>query len=110
MTYLIAGWAGTGLRGRRVECSNKELANFNPPNGQTCGQYLQRYLQSGAPGALYNPDATSQCQYCPLSNADQFLAGSNIYPSQRWRNFGIGFAYIIFNVSWKFHFYASITG
>ncbi|ETI20753.1 hypothetical protein G647_07095 [Cladophialophora carrionii CBS 160.54] len=98
MTYLVAGWASTGLRGRRVQCADNELANFDPPSGQTCGAYLARYLQGGAPGQLYNPAATSQCQYCPLTSADQFLAGSNIYASDRWRNFGIGFAYIIFNI------------
>ena len=99
MTYLVAGWASTGLQGRLVHCAQNELANFNPPSGQTCGEYLSRYLQGGAPGQLYNPNATSQCEYCPLSSADQFLAATNIYASQRWRNFGIGFAYIFFNVS-----------
>ena len=99
MTYLIAGWAATGISGRTVRCADNELANFDPPSGQTCGEYLSRYLQAGAPGQLYNPDATSQCRYCPLTSADQFLAGSNIYESEKWRNFGIGFAYIFFNVS-----------
>ncbi len=99
MTYLISGWASTGLQGRQVHCAANELARFDPPSGQTCGEYLSRYLQGGAPGQLYNPRATSQCEYCPLTSADQFLAASNIYASERWRNFGIGFAYIIFNVS-----------
>ncbi|KIW81857.1 hypothetical protein Z517_04883 [Fonsecaea pedrosoi CBS 271.37] len=98
MTYLISGWAGTGLRGRLVHCAQNELAKFDPPSGQTCAQYLAAYLDRGAPGQLYNPDATSQCQYCPLTSADQFLAASKIYPSDRWRNFGIGFSYIVFNI------------
>jgi ABC-type multidrug transport system permease subunit len=99
MTYLVSGWAATGLHGRRVECARNELAVFDPPSGQTCRQYLADYLQAGAPGRLYNPSATSACEYCPLSSADQFLASSSIYYGQRWRNFGIGFAYIIFNVA-----------
>ena len=98
-TYLTGGWASTGLHGRRVQCADNELANFDPPAGQNCGEYLNRYLQGGAPGQLYNPNATSGCEYCPLSTADQFLTGNNIYWTERWRNFGIGFAYIIFNVS-----------
>lgn len=98
MTYLIAGWAGTGLEGRVVRCSTLEMAIFDPPSGQTCGAYLQRYLNNGAPGALYNPQATANCEYCPLRNANQFLAGVNIYPDQRWRNFGIGWAYVVFNI------------
>ena len=99
MTYSVSGWAGTGLKGRPVKCAQNELAKFDPPSGQTCSDYLRRYFDSGAPGQLYNPNATSGCEYCPLKNADQFLAASNIFASERWRNFGIGFAYIIFNVS-----------
>ena len=96
-TYMIGGWAGTGLHGRMVHCAQNELAVFDPPNGQTCQDYLAPYFHEGAVGQLYNPLAKLGCQYCPLSSADQFLAGSNVYASQRWRNFGIGFAYILFN-------------
>lgn len=99
MTYLVGGWAGTGLRGREVTCSDTEAATFDPPSGQTCQQYLTQYFEAGAPGRLYNPDATSGCHYCPISSAEQFLAASSVYPSERWRNFGIGWAFIIFNVS-----------
>ena len=98
MTYMISGWAGTGLTGRLVECARNELAVFDPPSGQTCRQYLADYFAAGAPGQLLNPSATSGCEYCPLTSADQFLAATNVYASQRWRNFGIGFAYIVFNV------------
>ncbi|KAK9371409.1 putative ABC multidrug transporter [Lipomyces kononenkoae] len=97
LTYLIAGMAGTGLNGRAVQCSSSELSVFNPPSGMTCGAYMGSYLQQ-AQGQLYNSTAVSQCQYCPLSSANQFLAASNIYPSQRWRDWGIGWAYIGFNI------------
>ncbi|KAI9841997.1 MAG: hypothetical protein M1838_003324 [Thelocarpon superellum] len=97
LTYFVDGIAATGLSGRPITCSSAELAVFQPLPGHTCGQYLQAYL-SKAPGSLYNPNATSNCEYCTLSNTDQFLAGSAIEYSQRWRNYGIGFAYIIFNV------------
>lgn len=99
MTYLVGGWAGTGLRGRSVTCSESESAIFDPPPGQTCLQYLTDFLNAGAPGQLYNPSATSACQYCPISSAEQFLAATSVYPSQRWRNFGIVWAFIVFNVS-----------
>lgn len=96
-TYWISGIVSTQLHGRQVVCSSVETLVFNPPVGQTCGQYLAAYL-TAAPGTLENPGATSSCQYCPLSNADQFLASSEISYNQRWRNFGIFWAYIIFNV------------
>ncbi|EAA66292.1 hypothetical protein AN1174.2 [Aspergillus nidulans FGSC A4] len=97
LTYLIAGLTATGLHGRAIECATEELNVFNPPNGMSCGEYLTEYL-AVAPGLLYNPDATANCQYCGLTNADQYLAASNIYYSERWRNWGIGWAYIGFNI------------
>lgn len=51
-----------------------------------------------AHGVIYNQDARSDCQYCPISNGDQFLAGSSIHYSTRWRDYGIGFVYIGFNI------------
>jgi ATP-binding cassette, subfamily G (WHITE), member 2, PDR len=98
LTYVVGGLAGTTLHGRQVRCADNELANFNPPSGSTCKEYLAPYFKAGAPGQLYNPSATSNCQYCPVSNGDQFLAGSEIFWNQRWRNFGLGWAYIGFNI------------
>ncbi|KAJ9614979.1 hypothetical protein H2200_001053 [Cladophialophora chaetospira] len=97
-TYLIGGWAGTGLANRAVVCAQNELAVFNPPTGQTCGKYLSAYLEGGAPGSLLNPSATTQCEYCPLQSANQFLANSWIDPSDQYRNLAILFAYIFFNM------------
>ncbi|KIX92790.1 uncharacterized protein Z520_11453 [Fonsecaea multimorphosa CBS 102226] len=97
-TYLIGGWAGTGLANRAVVCAKNELAVFDPPTGQTCGQYLSAYLEKGAPGSLLNPSATASCEYCPIRNANQFLETSWIQPSDKYRNLGILFAYIAFNV------------
>ncbi|KFA77102.1 hypothetical protein S40288_09502 [Stachybotrys chartarum IBT 40288] len=96
-TYWVSGIVATQLHGRPVDCSQDETSIFNPPQGQTCGQYLQPFLAQ-APGILQNADATSDCQYCPLQVADQYLAGSRIYWSERWRNFGIMWAYIVFNI------------
>jgi ATP-binding cassette, subfamily G (WHITE), member 2, PDR len=98
LTYLIAGWAATGLTGRPIVCADNELAQFNPPADTTCGDYLADYVSSGAPGILQNPAATANCQYCPLTSSDQFLAGVNISYDNRWRDFGIGWAYVIFNI------------
>jgi ATP-binding cassette subfamily G (WHITE) protein 2 (PDR) len=96
-TYWVSGLAATELHGRAIECSASETSTFSPPGGQTCQQYLAPYLVF-APGTLQNPNDTTDCRYCSLSNADQFLAGSNIYWSERWRNFGIVWAYVGFNI------------
>lgn len=97
MTYLVGGITSTGLHGRKLHCRPEELSVFDPPSRQTCGQYLSSYLET-ASGELLNPDATASCEYCPLKTADQFLAGNKVYWSDRWRNFGILFAFIIFNI------------
>lgn len=96
-TYWIGGMAATQVHNRRIVCSTAELAIFNPPSGMTCYQYLEKYV-TAAGGQLLNGDATSSCEYCPLTVADQFLATSGISYSERWRNFGIMWAYIIFNI------------
>ncbi|EXJ74630.1 uncharacterized protein A1O5_02927 [Cladophialophora psammophila CBS 110553] len=97
-TYLIGGWAGTGLVNRSVVCAENEPAIFDPPTGQTCGQYLSAYLADGAPGSLLNPSANASCRYCPIRNANQFLVQSWIHSSDQYRNLSILFAYIAFNV------------
>merc|ERR1711879_655360 len=95
-TYWIGGMVSTMLSGRQVVCSEREVSVFDPPAGQTCGAYLADYA-AVAGGTIQNPDATAACNYCSLTNADQFLAGSSIYYGERWRNFGIIFAFIGFN-------------
>ena len=96
LTYLVSGILSTTLHSRPATCSSSELSTFDTPNsGQTCAAYLST---AALPGQLLNPDAISNCQYCPLRNADQFLAGISSTWETRWRNVGIIAAYIGFNV------------
>jgi ATP-binding cassette, subfamily G (WHITE), member 2, PDR len=97
LTYIIGGVTGTGVTGKQVHCSSSELNIFNPPSGQTCGQYLKAYLAK-APGQLLNPSAASDCKYCPFTTSDQVLSVSGVTWATRWRDFGIVWAYIAFNV------------
>lgn len=97
LTYWVGGMAAAMLWGRQIECTASEANVFDPPAGQTCGAYLAPYLAQ-APGQLQNPDATANCRYCALSSANQFLGGVNIEWSDRWRDFGLMWVYIGFNV------------
>ncbi|OIW31251.1 hypothetical protein CONLIGDRAFT_574468 [Coniochaeta ligniaria NRRL 30616] len=97
-SYWIGGLVATELHGREIQCSAAEMSIFNPPSGQTCGTYMAPYLQAGAPGQLHNPAATAGCEYCPVSVADQFLGQVGINWDDRWRNWGLVWAYIVFNV------------
>ena len=98
-TYWISAMTSTMLHGRSVNCSAAETTIINPPSGETCGDYFASYLSgAGAAGTLQNPDDTSACRYCSISVADSYLAGSGINWDDRWRNFGILWAYVIFNI------------
>lgn len=96
-TYYISGISSTALHGRKVECNAAEMSVFDPPAGQTCGQYMAKYLEA-ATGQIYNPNATASCEYCSVSTADEYLAERWIYWDDRWRNYGIFWAYFIFNI------------
>ncbi|GME31552.1 ABC multidrug protein [Neofusicoccum parvum] len=99
LTYWASGIVSTGLHGVETKCSGSEVYRLDPPvnSGMTCGQYLAEYL-SVAPGYVRNPNSTTDCQYCPVTLSDQYLASSDIFWTERWRNFGLGWAYILFNV------------
>jgi len=96
-TYWVAGLAATQLHGKEINCSSRELSVFDPPAGETCGTYLAPYLRtSGA--QLSNPNAMAGCQVCSLSTSDQYLSGVGISWDDRWRDFGIFWGYIAFNI------------
>ena len=104
LTYLVDGIAATGMHAKAIVCAPNELSIFNPPTGQNCGDYMSAYLVH-APGELVNPGAMSRCEYCPLSNSDQFLASVAMNWDLRWRNFGIMWAYVVFNIACAVLFY-----
>ena len=95
-TWWIGGVLAATLHDIPVECAVSETAHFNVPAGQTCTSYAGAFAQS-AGGYLLNPSATSDCQYCPYSTGDQYLATLNIYADQKWRDFGIFLVFVISN-------------
>ncbi|KAG6909484.1 hypothetical protein DXG01_017206 [Tephrocybe rancida] len=97
-TYLIEGLLGQAIGRQELRCSAVEYVKINPPSGQTCGEYMNNFI-SFAGGYLTNSDATSECNFCSVQSSDQFLAQTfNIFYSHRWRNIGIMFAFILFNI------------
>uniref|UniRef100_A0A0W0FAX3 Putative multidrug resistance protein cdr1 n=1 Tax=Moniliophthora roreri TaxID=221103 RepID=A0A0W0FAX3_MONRR len=96
-TYLIDAMMSTGLANADAYCSDIEVSKFSPPNGTTCGEYLSEFL-SKAGGTLSDPNSTSQCEFCSIDNTNQFLSRVNSSYNLAWRNFGIMWAYICFNL------------
>ncbi|KAJ4287467.1 hypothetical protein N0V88_007654 [Collariella sp. IMI 366227] len=97
-TYWISGIVSTMLHARPVECSLEETLMFNPPQGMSCGDYLSP-LSGKSQGTLQNPYDTEACRYCSFSVADQYMGSVDIFWGDRWRNFGIMWAYILFDIA-----------
>ncbi|KAK6461714.1 multidrug resistance protein [Scheffersomyces coipomensis] len=97
MTYLMQSILSTGLANTHVLCAKEEFLHFHPPSGQTCGAYMQPYIDTFG-GYLTDVNATDACSFCRMDSTNQYLATVNSYFSQRWRNFGIFMAFIVINI------------
>ncbi|MCJ1283705.1 hypothetical protein MMC26_003036 [Xylographa opegraphella] len=96
-TYLVSGMLATAIANTDIVCSSIEFLNFEPTAGKTCHAYMAPYIDL-AGGYLQNPSATANCSFCAVSSTNTFLAQVNSYYDLRWRNFGIMWAFIVFNV------------
>lgn len=97
LSYWISAVLSTGLANVDVTCASNEYTIINPPDGQTCGLYMADYI-SRAGGYLLDSNATSDCSYCKIKSTNVFLAGVSSDYGDRWRNFGIMWVYIVFNI------------
>ncbi|CAE6363521.1 unnamed protein product [Rhizoctonia solani] len=97
LTYLIEGLLVNGIGNMNLTCSPTEIQTIVPPSGQTCSSYMNQYINMTG-GYLLNPDASSDCQFCPQSTTDTYLASLNMSYPHRWRDVGIMFAFAAFNV------------
>lgn len=102
-TYLINAMLSVSIANTEVVCAENEFLMFEAPKGQDCGTYLGPWIQ-GAGGYLES-NTTSQCRFCPIKETNKYLEqiGSNY--DDRWRNFGIMWAFIIFNIFGALFFY-----
>ena len=84
-TYWIGGVLAAVLANQSVRCAAGELTLFNPPLGQTCGQYAGTFVRNAGHGYLTNPSATGDCGYCQYQSGVEYLATLNIRPNEKWR-------------------------
>lgn len=103
-TYWVAGVLSAAVADTNVVCSARELLQFPPPSGETCGSYMQTYLDS-AGGYLVDENATDMCQLCPMALTNDFLQGIHVNPSQKWRDWGIFICFIAINCLFTLFFY-----
>ncbi|KAI5776697.1 ABC-2 type transporter-domain-containing protein [Geopyxis carbonaria] len=97
LTWLARGMVGNVTNDVEVICGADELVTFQPPSGDTCGEYAGEWL-SKAFGYIVDLNATQDCQYCQFKSGAEFLETINIQHSTRWREFGIFTAYLASNL------------
>ena len=95
-TYLVEGMLSTGIANTQVQCAQNEFVPLKPPSGQTCGQYLKLYTDQGS--YLKDPSATGTCDFCAYQDSNTFLGLIGLSYSNAWRDFGILWVFIIFNI------------
>ncbi|OLN94130.1 Multidrug resistance protein CDR2 [Colletotrichum chlorophyti] len=98
MTYLASGALSTCLHGSPVVCTTKEIVPVPLPSNVTCDEFLGPFVQAVG-GYFINTAATDSCGYCRMKTTDDFLARFNINYDDRWRNFGLLWVYIAFNIA-----------
>ncbi|CAJ0547662.1 Ff.00g044160.m01.CDS01 [Fusarium sp. VM40] len=96
-TYIVGGMLATGVANTDVTCAANELVPLQPPNGSTCAEYMGDYIKAVG-GYFVDPDATETCQFCTIEKTNTYLAAVNIDYVDRWRNFGVLWLYIAFNI------------
>jgi hypothetical protein len=74
-------------RKRSYHCSDITFPHINPPNNEIYMTYLKSFI--GMAGvSLRNPEATTECLYCQMTNATRLLAIYGVEFERGWHNFG----------------------
>jgi ATP-binding cassette subfamily G (WHITE) protein 2 (PDR) len=97
-TYLVSSFMATTLGQAPAYCADTEFQTFATPPNKTCGEYMQDFI-SMAGGYLRDANSSDQCQFCQIDNTNQFLQGVNVNWDKRWRDFGLIWVYVVFNIA-----------
>lgn len=98
LSYFVPAVLATGLANVNVTCASNEFTVFSPPDGQTCIDYMEKHI-SVAGGYLEADNTTLECRYCRIKETNVYLQALNSEYAIRWRNFGIIWAYVVFNIA-----------
>ncbi|KAL8290132.1 hypothetical protein RQP46_003071 [Phenoliferia psychrophenolica] len=98
-TYIVSGMLTTGVSGAVLHCDAVSLTHIVPPAGETCQSYLGPYIAANG-GSLYGDVlSTTACDICTASTGDAYLEQLGMSFDTAWRNWGLIWAYIAFNVA-----------
>jgi ATP-binding cassette subfamily G (WHITE) protein 2 (SNQ2) len=88
----------TGVHDVPVRCTVAETNIFQPPQGQTCGEYAGVFANASMV-ALYDPKVRQFCQFCQYAVTDVYLGALNTSYDGRWRSFCLLIVYTVFNIA-----------
>ncbi|KAI7910968.1 ABC transporter CDR4 [Pyricularia oryzae] len=95
-TYIVEALVATSLADAPVSCIDSELLTFEAPSGQSCDAYLGPYMRQN--GGYLAGESSGSCSYCPTAQSNSFLTAHGLYFDNRWRDFGLVWAYCLFNI------------
>lgn len=96
-TYLVDGMLSVAVANTDLVCAANEYLKFDAPSGQSCATYMQEYIDTMG-GYLEFPNAMGECSFCQIRSTNVFLSSVSASYEHRWRNFGIMWAFVVFNV------------
>ncbi|KAA8897609.1 ABC-2 type transporter-domain-containing protein [Sphaerosporella brunnea] len=92
--YMLEGFLGVLTKDVPVRCAEREFARFTPPQGTTCQNYVQAFIQQAGG---YVEEVNGECRFCQYATGEQFAKGFNVEYGHRWGDVGIVIAFIVFN-------------
>ncbi|KAF4772381.1 hypothetical protein N7455_007667 [Penicillium solitum] len=88
-TYLIGGLLGEVLWDAPVKCADNEWTSVDLPNNQTCGSYMESFIET-AGGYVRDVASTTSCHYCQYSVGSEYAPQFNLKAKYySWRDTGI---------------------
>ncbi|KAK5069702.1 ATP-binding cassette transporter snq2 [Lithohypha guttulata] len=93
--YLLEAFLGVAIHDQPVICNTNEYARFTAPPGQTCQSYTQQFISQS--GGYVQVGLDGICEFCQYANGDEFGRGFSVFYTNRWRDFGIFWLFIMFN-------------
>ncbi|KAJ8663054.1 hypothetical protein O0I10_001231 [Lichtheimia ornata] len=107
--YFVEGLVVNELETLPVQCNENDVARFTPPAGQTCGEYMANFFESGGMGYVVDPNATDICAYCNYQSGKVYYETNFDWSADnKWRDLGIiagiaGFNVVVFTILcyWK---------
>lgn len=95
--YLMSSLPVFTTWSKPVTCTPDEIALFDPPANQTCGEYLATYQQGMGVGTnLLNPSANDDCRVCQYTTGGDYLRSLNLTEEYfGWRNAGLVVVFVL---------------